>query len=255
MMVRGLRGYLAYGLGYLVVLTAMLAGAIYWWPSFAVNLGQLKVFASPLPMLGEMLTEIEKGGAAAYVVGQHFFKAGNTVGVGAAILFASGAIAGEAHRGTLELWLSRPVSRARLLTERFVAGLLATVAPIFAASSLVPWMLRWSGETMDLGDLWRCSFHCAALLAGIYSVAFLWSAASSDPLRIIFVLLMFFVFQFAMYLVKTATNISLFRVADIEIYMAIVTKDRLDWRYVAPMLAVVALGYVGALRLFARRVP
>ncbi|MEZ6015233.1 MAG: ABC transporter permease subunit [Planctomycetota bacterium] len=254
-MLRTVKGYVLYGLGLFIVLALMAAGAVYWWPSFSENVTKLKVFASPMPMLGDMLNQIEKGGVAAYLVGQHFFKAGNTVGVGGAILFAAGAIAGEAHRGTLEMWLARPVSRARLLTERFVGGLLVTVLPVFITSALVPWMLGWVGESMSFGDLMRCSAHCAALLGAIFSLTFLWSAGSSDPMRIIFVMLMFFVFQFAMYMVKTATDYSLFRAADIEVYMKVVLQDRLDWRYVGPMLATIVLSYLGALRLFARRVP
>jgi hypothetical protein len=233
----------------------MIAGAIYWWPSFSEHLGKLKVFAAPMPMLGGMLDQIEQGGVAAYVVGQHFFKAGNTVGVGAAILFAAGAIAGEAHRGTLELWLARPVSRARLLSERFFGGLLVTTLPVFATSALVPWMLGWVDESMAFSDLMRCSVHCSALLGAIFAITFLWSAAASEPWRIIFVMLMFCVFEFAMYMVKTATDFSVFRLADIEVYMRSVLENRLDWRYVGPMLAVIALSYLGALRVFARRVP
>lgn len=254
-MLRSIRGHLVYGLGLTIVLALMIAGAIYWWPSFEENVAKLKVFASPMPMLGDMLDQIEQGGVAAYVVGQHFFKAGNTVGVGAAILFAAGAVAGEAHRGTLELWLARPVSRRRLLTERFVGGLLMTTLPVFATSALVPWMLGWVDEAMGFADLMRCSAHCAALLAAIYAVTFLWSTAASEPMRIIFVTLMFFVFQFAMYMVKTATDYSLFRLADIEVYMRAVLENRLDWRYVGPMCAVVAASYLGALRVFAGRVP
>lgn len=254
-MLRTVRGYALYGLGVAIVLALMIGAAIYWWPSFSENVAKLKIFASPMPMLGDMLDQIEQGGVGAYVVGQHFFKAGNTVGVGAAILFAAGAIAGEAHRGTLELWLARPVSRTRLLSERFFGGLFVTCLPVFATSALIPWMLGWVDESMSFADLMRCSAHCSALLGAIFAVTFLWSAAASEPMRIIFVMLMFCVFQFAMYMVKTATDYSLFRLADIEVYMQVVLKDQLDWRYVGPMLAVIALSYAGALRVFARRVP
>jgi ABC-type transport system involved in multi-copper enzyme maturation permease subunit len=58
----------------------------------------------------------------AYVTGQHFFKGCNTLGTAAAVLLAVGAVAGEAHRGTLEIWLARPLSRRRILSERWVQG-------------------------------------------------------------------------------------------------------------------------------------
>ncbi|MEM9381699.1 MAG: ABC transporter permease subunit [Planctomycetota bacterium] len=254
-MVRGLRGYALYGLGFFLVLEIMLGAAIYWWPSFEENIESLKTFATPLPMLGEMLDQIDRGGVAAYVVGQHYFKGCSTLGTAAAILFAAGAIAGEAHRGTMEMWLARPVSRARLLTERFVGGMIAVVLPVFATSATVPAMLRFFDKTMEWGDLWRSSFHMCAFLLVVYAVTFLWSSYGSEPLRISFVMMFGAILVFALYLVESVTNYSLYRFVDIEVFMEIVIADSLDWRMVAPMLALTLVLYGLSLRAFRTRVP
>ncbi|WP_419190288.1 ABC transporter permease subunit [Saltatorellus ferox] len=246
---------MVYGLGFLLVLEMMLAAAIYWWPSFAENIGKYKVIASPIPMLKQLVDQVDRGGVAGYVVGQHFFKGCATLGTAAAILFASGAVAGEAHRGTMELWLARPVSRLRLLTERYVLGLLAVIVPVFASSYTIPALLTRVDQTMQWSDLTRCSIHMAAFLGVVYSIAFLWSSLGSEPLRISFVMLFASILTFAIYMVETITNYSLYRIVDIEVFMEIVMRNRLDWRFVGPMLAISAVLYLLSLRAFQRRVP
>ena len=254
-MIRGIRGYALYGFGFFIGLELMLAAAIYCWPNFMENIGGIKALAAPIPMLKSLVEQVDKGGVAGYVVGQHFFKGCSTLGTAAAILFASGAVAGEAHRGTMELWLARPVSRMRLLTERYALGLLAAIVPVFATSLTVPWLLQLVDQTMDWSDLLRCSVHMSAFLAVVYSITFLWSALGSEPLKISFVMLFGSLLTFAIYLVETITNYSLYRIVDIKVFMNIVLRDELDWSYVAPMLVIAAVLYGLSLKAFARRVP
>ncbi len=109
-MERTLRAYLVPALAYLLLLEAMLAAAILYWPNFEENVGALKLMA-PIDMLKDMVDTLAQGGIEAYVTGQHFFKGCNTLGTASAALFAAGAVAGEVHRGTLEIWLARPFTR------------------------------------------------------------------------------------------------------------------------------------------------
>lgn len=254
-MIRGARGYFLYGLGFFVVLELMIAAAIYWWPSFEDNIDGLKAFATPLPMLGAMLDEMDRGGVAAYVAGQHFFKGCSTLGTASAILFAAGAVAGESHRGTMEQWLARPVSRARLLTERYIGGLLAVVLPVFLTSLTVPWLLDLVEETMYLDDLMRCSVHMSAFLAVVYSITFLWSTLGNEPLRISFVMMFGAILTFALYMVESVTDYSLYRLVDMNVFMDICLDDRIDFRFVGPMLAASVILYILSRRSFRVRVP
>ncbi len=254
-MISSARGYLLYALGFFLVLEFMLVAAVLFWPSFMENIGAIKAIASPLPMLKQMVGQLGDGGVAGYVVGQHFFKGCCTMGTAAAVLFASGAVAGEAHRGTMESWLARPVSRWRLLTERWVMGLLAVTVPVLVSSLTTPLLLTRIDETMAYGDLVRCSLHMSVFLAMIYAGTFLWSTLGSEPLRISFVMVFFTILQFAIYLVETITNYSLYRLVDMEVFMKVVLKNQLDWRIVAPMAGLTALFYWLSLRAFAKRVP
>ncbi len=56
-------------------------------------------------------------------------------------------------------------------------------------------------------------------------------------------------------MVKTITHWSLFRLADVEVFMKITMSDSLAWTKLAPLVLVHVLAYVGARIAFARRVP
>ena len=155
----------------------------------------------------------------------------------------------------MEMWLARPVSRARLLTERWVGGMIAIVLPVFATSATVPAMLVMFDKTMEWNDLWMCSFHMSAFLMVVYAATFLWSSYGSEPLRISFVMMFGAILVFALYLVESVTNYSLYRLVDIEVFMEIVLTDGLDWRMVAPMLILTLVLYGLSLRAFRTRVP
>ena len=101
-------GLFLYMLGYFVILELMLVGAVLYWPNFEGNLESVRALSSPIPALRDIINDIEETGVFGYISGQHFFKGCNTLGTAAAVLFAVGAVAGEAHRGTLEILLARP---------------------------------------------------------------------------------------------------------------------------------------------------
>jgi hypothetical protein len=193
---RALRSTLGRAIGFFVVLELMLIPAVLWWPEFAKHTKQLRAMA-PLPVMRGLVDTLEQGGAFAYVTGQHFFKGCNTLGTAAAVLLAAGAIAGEAHRGTLEIWLGRPLSRTRILTERFAAGALAVALPVFATTLTIPPLAARVGATLELGPLMLCAAQESLLLLAIYAIGFFLSSISRSPFAIAFALLFFTIFEFA----------------------------------------------------------
>ena len=254
-MLREFKGYAAFGLGFFVVLELMLVAAVYFWPTFEENIEAIRNMASAVTMLSQLVGQIDQFGVTGYVVGQHFFKGCGALGTAAAVLFAANAIAGEAHRGTMEMWLARPVSRFRLMSERWAGGALAVVIPVFVSSATTPALMTIVDKSMDMSDLMRCSVHMSAFLLAIYSLTFLWSSYGSDPMRISFAMLFGAILVFALYLVEGLTNYSLYRLVDIEVFMDIVHQDRLDWRMVGPLLGVSAMFFGLSLRGFRTRVP
>jgi ABC-type transport system involved in multi-copper enzyme maturation permease subunit len=253
-MKRTLRAHLWPTLAYLVLLEAMLAAAILYWPNFEENVGALKMMA-PIDMLKDMVDTLAQGGIEAYVTGQHFFKGSNTLGTAAAALFAAGAVAGEVHRGTFEIWISQPFTRRRLLLERWITGAAALVLPIFLTTLSVPWLLAFVDTEMQLGPLMLCAAHQAIFLLCLYSVTFLLSCLLDNPLAIALIVLFFTTLEFAIYLVKVVTHTSIYRLADIQVFMKIMDSGKLDPTQVLPMLAFCAVVLVASIVVFQRKVP
>ena len=255
-MARELRIALVRGLGFGIVLELMLAAAIFFFPNFREHIPALKAMA-PLPMLRNLVGELEQGGAVAYVAGQHYFKGCNTLGTAAAVLMACGAVAGEAQRGTLEIWLARPVSRARLLAERYACGALGLVLPVFLTSASVPWLLVQAGvdEQISQGFLFLASAHQAAFLLALYSLSFLLSTLGSNPTGIAFALLFASTFEFALYLVERLTHTSIFRLTDIDDFGRIYLRGELDASICVPLVLFSAACLLASYLAFRRRVP
>ena len=253
-MLRELRSVAIKTLGYALVLEAMLAAAILYWPKFEDNVPAILRLV-PGKVMGGLFASMVARGAEGYVILQHYFKGCHLVGGAAAVLFAAGAVAGEAHRGTLEIWLALPVSRVRLLSERYAAGLLAVVLPILATSASIPWLLSLVEERGRLGPYLLGAVHESVFLGAIYSAVFLASAIGSRPTAIAFGFLLLLVLEFALYLVMEATHVSLYRLADVEDFTRIFEEGSLDPRVLLPLLLASAASFGLAQFAFARRVP
>ncbi|MBI5364821.1 MAG: ABC transporter permease [Planctomycetes bacterium] len=241
-------------LAYLVVLEVLLLLAVWFWPEVEKNLDALTDMA-PIQMLKDLLQRVSDEGIVPYLTAQHFFKGCNAVGSVAAVLLAMGAVAGEAHRGTLELWLARPFSRRRILAERFLAGALVLVVPVFATTWSLPLLLELVHEEIELAPMLWCAVHQSLFLLGVYAAAFLCSCLSTTPLWIAFGFLVGAVFEFAIYMVPKVTHTSVFRLSDVEVYQRIHATGALDPALVIPMLATIAVLVVASDRAFARRTP
>lgn len=249
-----LRSVLWRALAYTLVLQALLVAAVLFWPNFRDNLSVLQLMA-PIPVMRELGDVLAAGGVEAYVCAQQYFKTCSTLGTLAAVLFAMGAVAGEAQRGTLEIWLARPVSRRRLLLERWTAGALATTLPVYLTSATIPWLLGYVDESMTQKSLFLCSTHQALGLLVVYSATFLLSCLGRRPIAIAFGMLLFTTFQFALYMVKTVTHYSLYRKLDIQTFLEISIKQRLPLGLDAAMVGLIVVLLVASIRVFDRRTP
>jgi ABC-type transport system involved in multi-copper enzyme maturation permease subunit len=232
----------------------MLAAAILYWPEFQKNNPAIQKMV-PGKIMGGFVDAIVRGGAPAYAILQHFFKGCHMLGGAAAILFACGAVAGEAHRGTMEIWLARPVTRRRLLLERYFLGALAVAIPIFVTSASIPWLFGLVGEKVSIEPFLLGAAHETVFLLSIYSATFLLSTIGSRPMPIAFGMILFLVLQFAFYLVMEMTHFSIFRWADLEDFLTILSKRRLDAGVLVPLGLFSAACLGVSLAVFRRRVP
>lgn len=240
--------------GFFVVLELMLVPAVLYFPEFQKHTSSLKAMA-PIPVLRNVIDTLEQGGVFAYVTGQHFFKGCNTLGTAAAVLLACGAVAGEVHRGTFEIFLARPLSRRRILTERWLEGAAAVCIPVVLSTLTIPWLCSLVGHTVPYLPLLLCAVQQCAVLLAVYAVTFLLSTRARAPMGIAFAMLFFTVFQFAAYLVERITHLSLFRLADVERFLYIQRELGFESWALLPPLGITLLAFLASLASFERRTP
>jgi ABC-type transport system involved in multi-copper enzyme maturation permease subunit len=241
-------------LGYFLVLEVMLVVAIEFWPDFQKMIGPFQLIAK-FPVLKNWVDLLRDGGLPAYIVFQHFFKGCNLLGTAAAVLFAVSAIAGEAHRGTLEVLLARPQSRTRLLLTRWSGGALILVVPVLLSTWTVPWFLaRWE-QSLPLEPLMLGAVHQSCMLLAIYASTFFLSTIGRHPVRIAIGVLFFCVLQFALYFLMEATHISFVRLVDPRKFVDIFQTRSLDWQVCGGLLGYTAFALGCSLFAFRRRVP
>ena len=251
---QGTRFCLTRLVAHFVLLEVILWPAIEYWPIFEENVAIAKKLV-PFLRGKDVLGLMEVTGVVGYVIGQHFFKGCLFGGILAAVLFSMNAIAGEARRGTLEIWLARPLSRRRLLIERWVQGALALVVPIFLTSLTVPALLTRVDEVMAYRPLMLSSVHVSGMLLATYSATFFLSCLGRHPTWIAGSVLAVLLIQGAMYIIEILTHWSIFRMVDIPRYLAIFETGQLDWSVTGPLYAVAAGLLAASLVVIERRVP
>ncbi len=248
-----LRATLWRGLAFLIVLELLLVPAILYWPNFRDNAGAVIKLAPE--SFRPLVDSFVQGGIESYVCGQHYFKACNTLGMAAAILFGMGAAAGEVDRGTFEIWLARPITRRRLLLERWIAGALAVSIPVYLSAATIPALLARVDETMSQYDLFLCSTLQSLLLVVVFSITFLWSTLARRPATIAFGMFFVVIAEFALYLIKEVTHFSLFRLADFAVFSRICTRGELPMTTSIGLSVTALATLVAALTVFERRTP
>jgi ABC-type transport system involved in multi-copper enzyme maturation permease subunit len=251
---RGTRYALARLAAFTALLELMLVLAVLYWPVFEKEVAFFKKLV-PFFKGKDVVGMIEVTGYPGYVIAQHFFKGCLFGGSLAAVLFAMNAVAGEAQRGTLEIWLARPFSRRRLLLERWVQGAVAVVAPIFLTSLSLPALSAHVDEALPYGPLLLSSVHVSGFLLAVYSLTFFLSCLGRHPTWIAGAVLGLLLVQAAMYIIEILTHWSVIRTVDMPPYLAIFESGRLDGFLVVPTYAVALALLWASLAVFERRVP
>ncbi len=219
-------------LAYFVILEALLIVTLLYWPQLRSALERgAGGFMQAIPI--EFARRIIRGMAArdpdlafrAYVAAEQFFRSINVVGIAAAVLFGTGAIARERENRTLEFLLSRPIRRRAVLDRKLAVLLPALVVPIFASSLSIPPIARALGHTLPLGPLLLASWH-GALFVSVFLLATVYcSTLFRTQVHVAFAIGGFVIFEVGIYFVKGIRSISVFRLSDYDIYMPILSGN------------------------------
>ena len=244
------------GFGLFALLTAHLAVVLHFFPAFQEQKSALLKLAElaggVLASDASLAAKTEWG----FFSSQQFFKLANTLGAGAGVVFAAGAVAGETQRGTLEIYLARPVSRARLFVERYVAGLLALVVPIVASSALFESLAAWTEVEVHVtnAQMVRAAVYQCVFVSMFYAAAYAVSVFATRALSVVLGLLFFTIGMYALYLVPEANAWSVFQWTDVETFVKLEKGWATPWQFARPALVTVALTAVAWFG-FRRRPP
>ncbi len=153
-----------------------------------------------------------------YIALQQFFKGINIAGIAAAVLFTTGLIARERETLTLEFLMARPVARWRILAGKATIAALCIAVPIFLSSWSAIWISHGIGETLPFDRLTMASVHAAAFVVMLAMLTLLFSVLCRTQVHVAFWSGGIIVTQVALYFVQEIRLVSLFRLADFDVY-------------------------------------
>lgn len=226
--------------------------AVVYFPDFQENVDAIRRMV-PFDAYKKTIDAVASRGFDAYVSLQHFFKAASTFGTFAAVFFAMGAVAGEVERRTIEVLVSRPVSRTRILATKYLVGAVGLVVPLALTSfSAIP-LAGLVDEPITLRHVALQTVHCSLFLLAFYSLTFALSAWMSDAPRVAFLVLGIALVEFALTVVKTAARFSIYRLTDMNVLLEILKDRGLPWPIDLGLAAASAAFFGIALYRFQRR--
>jgi ABC-type transport system involved in multi-copper enzyme maturation permease subunit len=245
-------------LAYLLILEGLTIPVLLLWPEIYSDLQR----SSLLTQLGiDFLKRIGEGVSnrdenVAYLnwcAVMLFFRGANLVGTAAAVLFGTGLFARERENQTFEFLLARPVSRTRLLWQKYWPAAVCVVTPLFVVNASA---ILWS-RVIDL-DLPKWELFLASVHAAVFALCFLTATTwVSILLRVqahtAAVVGAFAVVQIGVYLTQRIRQYSLFHLADFEWYGPILAGNTPAWQMFDPIrshgyttwLSLAALGFYG----------
>jgi len=101
--------------------------------------------------------------------------------------FSGSALAGEIEKGTIEILLSQPISRAKLFFSRYLAGLLMLILfVIFSVFSVLPLSLAYN-ISFSSENFMTMAVLGLMFSAAIYSIGIFLSSVFSDKGKVFFI--------------------------------------------------------------------
>jgi len=170
-------------LAFTILMSAVSIVQVLFWPKIKVMvplvLEQLPDFLQG--MVGGIATE----GFIFYIITQQLIKNGVIFGTGLAILLGASAISRETEAGTLELLLSRPVSRSRILVEKFVFNAVALSIPVIF-STMIAWPAAMLvNEAIDPLALLIAAIYCYLVLLVIFAFTFMIGVVLDEQMKVL----------------------------------------------------------------------
>ena len=191
-------------------------------------------------LVGGMMSE----GFTFYVITSQFIKNVGMFGTILAVILAASAIARENEAGTLEFLLAQPVSRTRVITEKFFANLAILSIPIIISSLLVyPSGMFFNGE-IDLWNLLLASVYGFLIMGVIYAITFFISLFVEDQMQAISAGITVSVVMTILSLFRETAAASVIGWLNVQNMLPLITTGALPVAKIAFMVSAILLFYL-----------
>lgn len=201
--------------GYALLLGLNVLASVLYWPELRDNVPAV-VKMIPLEPLQDFFRAMDQYGFWAYVCFQLFWKAAGVFGIAAAGLMGTGIVARDADNRTAELLLSRPISRATIFFQRWLAGALLLIVPLFLSSLAVVALAPRVDETADVRMILAATAYVSLFVLAVYTLTTALSARFSHQMKAGIVVMGFMLLQFALYMIKQLWDYSLYNLIDLD---------------------------------------
>jgi ABC-2 type transport system permease protein len=146
-----------------------------------------------IPLVVDQMPDFFKGlvggiateGFVFYIITQQLIKNVVIFGSGLAILLGASAVAREREAGTLELLLAQPISRARVLAEKFTFSALSLAIPVLVSSMLAWPAAFFVDEAVDPIPLLVASLYCYLVLLVIFAFTFALGVVIDEQMKVL----------------------------------------------------------------------
>jgi ABC-type transport system involved in multi-copper enzyme maturation permease subunit len=164
-----------------------------------------------------------------------FFRSANLVATAAAVLFGTGLFARERENQTLEFLLSRPVSRASILWQKYWPTALCLTVPIFLVNTTAIFWSRCIDLHLPKWEMFLASVHAAVFALVLFTLTTWLSVLLRVQAHVAAAVGAFAVLQIGVYLTQRIRPYSLFRLADYEWYSPILAGNTPAWQMFDPV--------------------
>jgi ABC-2 type transport system permease protein len=160
-----------------------------------------------------------------FTITQHFLKNIGLFGAFFAIMLAASAMAREFENGTMEFLLAHPISRLRVVSEKFIFGAVALAIPVFLSTlAIAPAALLVVEIEVSVINLLLGSIYGFSIILVFYSFTFCLGIFIGEQMKTISISLILLIFQFSLTVLEQTRSFTLLGWLDNRYLMPLMTK-------------------------------
>ncbi len=221
------------------------------WPTFREMLPRISEFFPDF--MQWMVGGITEEGFIFYVITQQLIKNIGISGSALAVLLGASAIAKEREAGTLELLLAQPISRTRVLAEKFVFNAAVLAVPILVSTMLVWPAAIAVGDEIDPTALLVSAVYCYTIFVAIFAFTFAVGVVVDEQMRVISYGLGACLLMMILIIYEETKPYSIYGYLDVEILRPVFAAGRIPYWETLAFATLSAGFFVASLLLFRKK--